>query len=51
MQMSYNKSLCTFEEQQKSQDDWSMASKMESGSRDEIRKKGNRSCGALENMG
>ena len=39
MQMSYNKNLCTFEEQQESQDDWSMASKMESGSRDEIRKK------------
>lgn len=38
--MSYNKNLCTCEEQQESQDDWRMASKMESGSRDETGKKG-----------
>ena len=39
------KNLCTFEEQQESQDDWSTASKMESESRDETGTKGIRLVG------
>ena len=39
------KNLCTFEDQQESQDDWSTASKMESESRDETGTKGIRLVG------